>query len=165
MIIEKKESLKIDLDKMPEEFKPMAMQAQRFLEVRNLYHAAIKEVSTKLEILDDEFHVNHDYNPIHHMECRVKSIKSIFDKMPHTIDILIITPQAVTTFSRWNDWMDAIFLEDSYQSITVIPFIRQKIFSSYPFNKSASLRTVCNGTCCNKHSDRHTMRIHGQVYL
>ena len=90
---------------------------------------------------------------------------SSFDKMPHTIDILIITPQAVTTFSRWNDWMDAIFLEDSYQSITVIPLIRQKIFSSYPFNKSASLRTVCNGTCCNKHSDRHTMRIHGQVYL
>lgn len=81
MIIEKKESLKIDLDTMPEEFKPMAMQAQRFLEVRNLYHAAIKEVSTKLEILDDEFHVNHDYNPIHHMECRVKSIKSIFDKI------------------------------------------------------------------------------------
>ena len=34
MIIEKKESLKIDLDKMPEEFKPMAMQAQRFLEVK-----------------------------------------------------------------------------------------------------------------------------------
>lgn len=81
MIIEKKENLKIDIDTVPAEFKPMAQQAQEFMEVRNLYHAAIKEVSTKLEILDDEFHVNHDYNPIHHMECRVKSIQSIFEKI------------------------------------------------------------------------------------
>lgn len=81
MIIEKQENLKIDLDLIPDEFKPMARQAQEFLEVRNLYHAAIKEVSTKLEILDDEFHVNHSYNPIHHMECRVKSIQSIFEKI------------------------------------------------------------------------------------
>ena len=69
------------------------------------------------------------------------------------------------TFSMWNDWLDAIFLEDSYLSITVIPFIRRKIFSSYPFNKFAILRTVCNDTCRNRHSDRHTIRIHGQMYL
>lgn len=81
MIIEKKENLKIDMDNIPAELKPMAQRAQEFLEVRNLYHAAIKEVSTKLEILDDEFHVTHDYNPIHHMECRVKSIQSIFGKI------------------------------------------------------------------------------------
>ncbi len=81
MIIEKKENIRIDLDSIPQEFKPMAEQAQQFIEVRNLYHAAIKEVSTKLEILDDEFHVNHSYNPIHHMECRIKSIQSILEKI------------------------------------------------------------------------------------
>ncbi len=81
MIIEKKENIRIDLDSIPHEFKPMSEQAQQFIEVRNLYHAAIKEVSTKLEILDDEFHVNHSYNPIHHMECRIKSIQSILEKI------------------------------------------------------------------------------------
>lgn len=81
MILEKKSEIRIDPETVPEPFKAMARQAQMFLEMRNLYHAAIKEVSTKLEILDDEFHVTHAYNPIHHMECRVKSVQSILDKM------------------------------------------------------------------------------------
>ena len=33
------------------------------------------------------------------------------------------------------------------------------------FEERASLRTIRRGTCCNKDSDRVTMRIHGQMYL
>ncbi|MFV0424111.1 MAG: GTP pyrophosphokinase family protein [Bacilli bacterium] len=51
------------------------------LSLMNVYNSAMKEVSTKLEILDEEFHVNYNNNPIHHLECRVKSIKSITDKI------------------------------------------------------------------------------------
>ncbi|MDR1687057.1 MAG: GTP pyrophosphokinase family protein [Clostridiales bacterium] len=47
----------------------------------HLYNSAMKEVSTKLEILDDEFHIRHSYNPIHHLECRIKSLRSIHDKL------------------------------------------------------------------------------------
>ena len=46
-----------------------------------LYRAAIKEITTKLEILDDDFHVRYDYNPIHHIESRLKSPKSIMGKL------------------------------------------------------------------------------------
>ena len=56
--------------------------------------------------------------------------KSIFDKMLQMIDILIITHQTFTTFPRRRDWLDAIFLEDSQQNITVIPLVRRKIFSA-----------------------------------
>ena len=35
----------------------------------------------------------------------------------------------------------------------------------YPLNKMASMDTIRCGTRCDKHSDRHTMRIHGQMYL
>ena len=52
-----------------------------FIAMRQLYGAAIKEIRTKLEILDDEFHVKFDHNPIHHMEYRLKSPKSIADKL------------------------------------------------------------------------------------
>ncbi|HEX2925986.1 MAG TPA: GTP pyrophosphokinase family protein [Ruminiclostridium sp.] len=52
-----------------------------FFEMQHLYQSAIREVSTKLEILDDEFQVIHKRNPIHHMQSRVKSVKSIFDKL------------------------------------------------------------------------------------
>lgn len=52
-----------------------------FITMRQLYGSAIKEVRTKLEILDDEFHVKYDHNPIHHMEYRLKSIDSIAEKL------------------------------------------------------------------------------------
>ncbi len=45
------------------------------------YECALREVRTKLEILDKEFEVNHSHNPIHHMESRVKSPKSIGEKL------------------------------------------------------------------------------------
>lgn len=42
-----------------------------FLAIRQLYNAAIKQVRTKLEILNDGFQVEHCHNPIHH-KCRLK---------------------------------------------------------------------------------------------
>ena len=52
-----------------------------FSEQMFLYGAAIKKVSTTLEILDDEFHLRNDYNPIHHIETRLKTPQSIFNKL------------------------------------------------------------------------------------
>lgn len=54
---------------------------QEFMVLQQLYDAGIKEVRTKLEILDDEFRVKHDHNPIHHMEYRLKSVNSIIGKL------------------------------------------------------------------------------------
>ena len=52
-----------------------------FFAIQQLYNSAIKEIKTKLEILDDEFQVKYDHNPIHHMEYRLKSPKSIVEKL------------------------------------------------------------------------------------
>ena len=46
-----------------------------------LYSAAIKEVGTKLDILNDEFQHVHQYNPIEHIKTRVKSPESIVKKL------------------------------------------------------------------------------------
>lgn len=51
-----------------------------FISMRTKYSAAMKEINTKLEILDDEFNEIHQYNPIHHLESRVKSPRSILKK-------------------------------------------------------------------------------------
>lgn len=56
-------------------------QMHDFLELRQLYNAAMREVRTKLEILDEEFHVRFNHNPIHHIECRLKSPQSIVEKL------------------------------------------------------------------------------------
>ena len=47
--------------------------AKEFLAMQHAYAAGIKEIQTKLEILDEEFHVKFDYNPIHGLESRLKS--------------------------------------------------------------------------------------------
>ena len=39
-----------------------------------LYNAALKEINTKLEILNDEFKHVHQYNPIEHIKTRIKAV-------------------------------------------------------------------------------------------
>ena len=54
---------------------------ESFLKLIPLYRGAMREVSTKLEVLDEEFQILHDHNPIHHVEQRIKSPESIVEKM------------------------------------------------------------------------------------
>ena len=46
-----------------------------------LYTSALKEVGTKLEILNDEFQHVHSYNPIEHIKTRIKAPESIVKKL------------------------------------------------------------------------------------
>ena len=52
-----------------------------FLLLRNLYGAAVKQLSLKFDILNSEFNVLYARNPIHHIEGRVKSQESIAAKL------------------------------------------------------------------------------------
>ncbi|MGL4848416.1 MAG: GTP pyrophosphokinase [Clostridium sp.] len=45
------------------------------------YDFAVNEISTKLNILNDEFKNLHEYNPIEHIKTRVKKPKSIIRKL------------------------------------------------------------------------------------
>lgn len=46
-----------------------------------LYNAAIKEVRTKLDIMNDEFQYIHQYNPIEYIKSRIKTPNSIAKKL------------------------------------------------------------------------------------
>lgn len=46
-----------------------------------LYNSALKEVGTKLEILNDEFQHIHNYNPIEYIKSRIKTPQSIVKKL------------------------------------------------------------------------------------
>ena len=50
-------------------------------EVQLVYKSALKEIGTKLEILNDEFGHVHQYNPIEHIKSRIKSSESIVKKL------------------------------------------------------------------------------------
>ncbi len=50
-------------------------------EVMLIYTSALKQIETKLEILNDEFQHVHQYNPIEHIKSRVKTSESIVKKL------------------------------------------------------------------------------------
>ncbi|MCZ8522437.1 MULTISPECIES: GTP pyrophosphokinase [Paenibacillus] len=46
-----------------------------------MYKFALAELETKIKILNEEFHLLHEYNPIEHTKSRVKSPESIMEKL------------------------------------------------------------------------------------
>ncbi len=75
----------------PERF---SKKAKQFSDAMMIYRCAIREVQTKLEVLDDEFSVRHRRNPIVSIKTRVKKPLSIGRKLevnnlPFTVESMI----------------------------------------------------------------------------
>ena len=58
-----------------------AEAVRSFLITENLYYSATREITTKLENLNDEFKHTKDRNPIHQINARVKTPRSIINKL------------------------------------------------------------------------------------
>ncbi len=50
-------------------------------EMEHIYNAAIKQLTMKFEILNEEFRIKYARSPIHHIESRLKSTQSIVRKL------------------------------------------------------------------------------------
>jgi putative GTP pyrophosphokinase len=61
-----------------EQFKRFKDEITRFM---MMYKFALDSLETKIEILKEEFHFLHDYNPIEHTKSRLKSPESILSKI------------------------------------------------------------------------------------
>ncbi len=55
--------------------------ADNWTELILIYSSALKQIETKLEILNDEFRLVHLYNPIEHIKSRIKTPESIVKKL------------------------------------------------------------------------------------
>ena len=56
-------------------------QIDQWKSVMFLYNSALKEINTKIEILNNEFVHIYDYNPIEHIKSRLKTPESIVQKL------------------------------------------------------------------------------------
>ncbi|MEG1847176.1 MAG: GTP pyrophosphokinase family protein [Lachnospiraceae bacterium] len=64
------------------EFEPrQSAEVDSWKEVTLIYNSVLKEIGTKLEILNDEFQHVHRYNPIEHIKSRLKTPESIVKKL------------------------------------------------------------------------------------
>lgn len=83
--------------------------------------------------------------------------------MAMSVEVLVIVSLRCPVFAGRNDWRHTLrdgLLDDG---VTVVAFVSEQVFGADPPNQLCSLRTICSGTLRNNGSDRHTMRIHGQM--
>lgn len=107
--------------------------------IYQLYNSAIMEVRTKLEILDSEFHIRHDHDPIHHIEYRLKSPASILNKL-HKHQVEQISPAVIRAKVRDIAGIRVIcnYVEDIYRIAELLLFqndvtlLRRKDYIEHP---------------------------------
>ncbi len=64
--------------------------ADSYEEVMLIYQAALRQMETKLAVLNEEFKMVHKYNPIEHLTSRVKKSESIAKKLRrHGYDVTL----------------------------------------------------------------------------
>ena len=63
------------------ELKESGNGIESWKEVNLIYNAALKQIETKMEILNEEFQHVHQYNPIEHIKARMKTAESIVKKL------------------------------------------------------------------------------------
>ena len=56
-------------------------KGMEFQKLMTYYQCALMEIETKFRVLDEEFSLQHDRNPINSIKCRLKKIPSIKEKM------------------------------------------------------------------------------------
>lgn len=56
-------------------------QVETWNELTLVYKSAIREINTKVEVLNEEFQMVHRYNPIEHIKSRLKTPESIVKKL------------------------------------------------------------------------------------
>ncbi|SDZ04715.1 hypothetical protein SAMN05421755_10929 [Nitrosomonas sp. Nm33] len=91
--------------------------------------------------------------------------EGIFDQVSGLIQIFIIRPLNTTVFLRRDYGLHALSFCLIKNSIAVIVFVRNQLIGMKPLDQVASLRAIRSGTFRDNNSERHTMRIHGQMYL
>lgn len=70
-----------NLDAMMDQAMHMMEMMVDYKELRMMYTCAIKEIRTKFEVLNTEFNIRYQRNPIDHVSTRLKSNQSILSKM------------------------------------------------------------------------------------
>ena len=94
-----------------------------------------------------------------------ESQESIFDEVSQLVEIGIIVAQLFAICLGRNDHLDSGVLGFINNRIGIVAFVREQTLGMETPDQFFSLRAIRHGTRRNKYSDRHTMRIHGQMYF
>ena len=111
---------------------------RRYQEVMLQYRCALKALESRLEILNEEFSLQHDRNPIESMKSRLKSPSSIMNKMHKrglsldfpTMQANIMDIAGVRVICSFEE--DVFFLAKCLKDQSDIEIITEKDYISHP---------------------------------
>ena len=111
---------------------------RRYQEVMLQYRCALKALESRLEILNEEFSLQHDRNPIESMKSRLKSPSSIMNKMQKrglpldfpTMQANIMDIAGVRVICSFEE--DVFFLAKCLKKQSDIEIITEKDYISHP---------------------------------
>ena len=111
---------------------------RRYQEVMLQYRCALKALESRLEILNEEFSLQHDRNPIESMKSRLKSPSSIMNKMQKrglpldfpTMQANIMDVAGVRVICSFEE--DVFFLAKCLKNQSDIEIITEKDYISHP---------------------------------
>ena len=111
---------------------------RRYQEVMLQYRCALKALESRLEILNEEFSLQHDRNPIESMKSRLKSPSSIMNKMQkrglpldfQTMQANIMDVAGVRVICSFEE--DVFFLAKCLKNQSDIEIITEKDYISHP---------------------------------
>jgi len=118
--------------------RPDLSELAKLLKMFQLYQSGQREISTKLENLDSEFQVNFDYNPIHHMESRMKDMQSLLQKAERkgynlTADSIQDHIYDIAGIRVITNYVDDIYrLEKMLTKQTDVTLLRRKDYIKHP---------------------------------
>ena len=124
---------------------------RRYQEVMLQYRCALKALESRLEILNEEFSLQHDRNPIESMKSRLKSPSSIMNKMQKrglpldfpTMQANIMDVAGVRVICSFEE--DVFFLAKCLKDQSDIEIVTEKDYISNPKpNGYRSLHLIVN---------------------
>ena len=111
---------------------------QQYREMMQLYSAAVREVRTKVEILDEEFRTRYAHNPIHHIDSRLKSPQSMMKKLarkglPQTLEAAEANLNDIAGVRIICNYLDDIYrIADLLQRQRDVEFVHRRDYIENP---------------------------------
>ena len=119
---------------------------QQYREMMQLYSAAVREVRTKVEILDEEFRTRYAHNPIHHIDSRLKSPQSMMKKLarkglPQTLEAAEANLNDIAGVRIVCNYLDDIYrIADLLQRQRDVEFVHRRDYLENP--KASGYRSL-----------------------
>ena len=91
--------------------------------------------------------------------------KGIFNQVALPVEMSVVFTLRLPVLSRRDDRLHPPVFCFLNNGIAVVTLVGNQVLCLKAINQCVSLRAIRSGSLCSNNSDRHTMRIHGQVYL